>query len=198
MHALDSMPSHYCGRYDDDDFTADIMCCACTQCGQYYPATNKIGKTCSWYSSLLSSGFAWGAEVAARTKYDDEDFTAEILCCAYNIATTTTTTTTYECTDASQYSGGPVGKDDTDCYYHSQWVPQKCGQDDDDDFTADIMCCACTQCGQYYPSTNKIGKTCSWYSWLSSTGAEELAFARTQYDDEDFTAEILCCAYNSE
>jgi len=68
--------SNRCGDYDDDDFTADTMCCACQNNGKCFNtdngATDDGGDSCDWYAdNSHRCGY-----------YDDDDFTANLMCCA--------------------------------------------------------------------------------------------------------------------
>ena len=75
-----------CGAYDDDDFRANEMCCACSggsptplntaiQCvDQNRGAKDNGGDGCDWYGQMTNSLSCGG--------YDDADFDAGSMCCA--------------------------------------------------------------------------------------------------------------------
>jgi len=69
---------NWCGTYDDADFTANDMCCACgggvpTCVDTNNGATDTFGDSCvSWYDANPSS----------CGNHDDTDFTSNEMCCA--------------------------------------------------------------------------------------------------------------------
>jgi hypothetical protein len=58
-----------CGSYDDDDFSASTVCCACDG-GRREDPTDSYGDGCEWY--VHNNAFCGS--------YDDADFTAAELC----------------------------------------------------------------------------------------------------------------------
>ena len=72
-----------CGLYDDEDFTASLVCCGCgggTQevtlaCEDDLSITDQFGDNCEWYAD----------NTAECGSYDDDNFTASVACCACKI-----------------------------------------------------------------------------------------------------------------
>merc|ERR1712226_1119554 len=174
-----------CGFFDDDDFAANTMCCACgggnRQAVDGYPwcdntnfdFTDTTGDDCAWYDSFPETcgGF------------DTADFKSNDMCCACGGG--------YEmqCEDTSL---GFTDRGGDNCAWYADRRDQ-CGNFDDEDFRANEMCCTCG--GGSIPSTctndnptgagDTAGDRCAWYdSNPSSCGA---------YDDEDFRANDFCC-----
>ena len=122
-----------CGLYDDNDFIAAYMCCVCGggllggDCeDQDQVVSDAYGDGCAWYNDNTDQCGV----------YDDDDFTAAILCCSCG--------------------GGLGGNELSYCYDDTsvtdaygdgcEWYDDNqdsCGSYDDDDFIASSACCSC-------------------------------------------------------
>merc|ERR1719327_498127 len=124
--------------------------------GYYYPGD------CSWSYYAYWNGYYCGS-------YDDEDFTASDMCCicgggagsvtAMPTATPSLAPTAYW--DLGCTTG--IGTEDNygdscdDWYDSTSRCPANGGTNyDDDDFTADDMCCACTNAGTVAPTPSPV------------------------------------------
>ena len=74
---------NWCGNYDDSDFSANAMCCACGGgCGDSDDgATDAYDNGCSVYSTEAATGWSSGYGNWCGN-YDDSDFSANDMCCA--------------------------------------------------------------------------------------------------------------------
>ena len=169
-----------CGDWDDDDFRANDMCCACdgglsTQDLTCHNSNQGLGDSfgdkCGWYS-LNPSGC--GA-------YDTEEFVAAAMCCGCEGG----------CYDVNASFTDSTGDD---CGWYDRY-PDTCGEYDTEFFSANDMCCACR--GGYQVEVEQIcsdtnndigdvgGDQCDWYERNSGYCG--------YYDTEDFVASAMCC-----
>jgi len=121
-----------CGDYDDDDFEAKEMCCVCgggsTEALKYgcintdNDATDSDGESCSDYTNTYC-GIS-----------DDSDFKSNDMCCVCNGGQTT-----LSCVDTDSGTSGDKDGDYCEDYIDYTW----CGEYDDEDFTANELCCTC-------------------------------------------------------
>jgi len=189
---------HQCGRWDDADFTATSLCCACGGgCNDNdNGALDSESNSCEYYTD----------NVDQCSLLDDQDFTAELMCCqcmgAAHATTSSPDTTTEAAPETSTSASSPIttcadtdfGATDTygdDCSWYIGQSFDQCGRYDDADFTAVSMCCACGGgCADTnFGALDAGDKDCSWYA-LSD--AHTLACG--EYDDDDFSASEMCCA----
>ena len=150
----------YCGTdYDDDDFTVQDMCC---ECGGVDGFVDTTGLTCSqnWCTSSDGGGGyqCWAVD---GDPYSCSEGSADLTGASATTGWWPWTSTWYEytcctadacsslsyCSDTDN-SATNLDGDPCDEYYHN---PEWCGPDyDDDDFTANDMCCVCGGgCGAY-------------------------------------------------
>ena len=133
-----------CGYYDDDDFSAFTMCCACEGRTMLYPELNlaSTAKTntklpvvnlsncldTDFTTDLTGDGCSWYTEFSHTCgDYDDDDFSAATDCCACGGG--------FRWEDPTDSAG-----DGCDWYVdNTAWS----GSFDDDDFVAADLCPAC-------------------------------------------------------
>ena len=147
-----------CGSYDDDDFKANDMCCACGGGGRaraQYSAEPEIDDICpdSVASTEESCLKAFPEEL---TKFCED--TAEDATDAYG--------------DGCEWSRRGVRNILTQNFgnlivlltiRYDDHSPDYCGDYDDDDFTANDMCCACAVCEDTAgDATDSYGDGCEW------------------------------------
>ena len=193
-----------CGSaYDTPNFTATSMCCACGGgrtvtssseiCQHSHSTVDTEGDTCTHY---LKYNFGTGCDGT----YDDDDFTASEMCCGCHNGTGPTV---MSCVDLDFEKRDTRGKSCTSEDYDSG----SCGLYDDEDFTANQMCCDCgggfswglesldeewdASAPYCYDDTgngelDSTGDTCG--SFLNS----DVSYCST-FDDSDFTASEMCC-----
>ena len=114
-----------CGQFDDDDFTASEMCVACG--GGRFAATDRAGDSCSWYAGRHDECGMW----------DDEDFMAFRDC--YECASAPCTEQ-QAASQATTFTATDSAGDGCAWYIEN---PSSCGAWDDEDFSANDVCCAC-------------------------------------------------------
>jgi len=181
----------WCGAFDDDDFTASEMCCACTDPDAFYYFNLAALESCfnldevEWTTDSFGDGCAWYKENPGYCGvYDTDDFKANELCCDCEGGLPFEA----DCEELN-FGFGDVGGDKCDWYANN---PEQCGWWDTDYFDASSMCCACeggatTVCanesGPYKDSGGEDG--CEWY-----VGNEEWCGF---FDDDDFESKY-CCA----
>ncbi|CAK0871785.1 unnamed protein product [Prorocentrum cordatum] len=220
----------YSPFYDDADFTAAEMCCACgggeataTCADTSEEAIGTNGGGCEWWTD-------YAQYCAYDYLYDDSDFTAGDMCCACgggeggdSTAPTPSSPTPAPmsspnpatCADTSEEA---IGTNGGGCEWWTDYA-QYCAYDylyDDSDFTAGDMCCACgggeggdstaptpsspTPAPTSSPnpatcadtSEEAIGTNgggCEWWTDYAQYCAYDFL-----YDDSDFTAGDMCCA----
>jgi len=174
----DTFPNS-CGDWDDDDFTASSMCCACDGGFTAVEAcqdTNEglgdsFGDKCDWYTSNPS-----GCGL-----YDTPDFVAAAMCCACEGG----------CTDITLGATDTTGDG---CAWYNQY-PDTCGNYDTDYFKAGEMCCVCNgglrvEIEEVCQDTNNgfgdtTGDQCDWY--------ERNPGYCGNFDTLDFVASAMCC-----
>ena len=126
----DTFPNS-CGDWDDDDFTASSMCCACDGGFTAVEAcqdTNEglgdsFGDKCDWYENNPGNCSGY---------YDTANFKVESMCCECGGGNDL-------CYD-SPNAGGDTYGDGCDWYVGNEaW----CGAYDHADFIASAVCCAC-------------------------------------------------------
>ena len=160
----------WCGRFDDDDFNSNAMCCGCgggERCLSNVHARDSYNDSCVEYEMSPH----WCG------KYDTETFVASRDCCA---------------------CGGGIGhclsseKTDKDGFSCGAYEasPSWCGLYDSDSFVASKECCSCGG-GHLCHDTNEGGMDsngdgCSYYfSNPKECGA---------FDTETFIAQQMCCS----
>ena len=121
-----------CGMYDDDDFVAGDVCCACdggywAQCTDLDAGATDSGEDpCTWYD----------VNVDSCGMYDDDDFKAHEVCCACYGGDWELGCVDYDFDTADSFGDGCE-------WYTDKGNWSECGMYDDDDFTASRDCCAC-------------------------------------------------------
>ena len=187
-----------CGDYDDDDFVAKEICCACNGGSSPVDPDEVLTEyTCSNLDNgAVDSGFddcSWyDNHQGSCGEYDDDDFIADRMCCAC-----VESNANEESCIHSSY-GALDSRDDSCVWYATHEA--SCGDFDDDDFVASVMCCQCgggitrtgdaSAVGTCFSTSHGAGDSsengCYWYtSSQDSCGA---------FDDDDFVASEMCCA----
>ena len=111
----------------------------CYDSNMTYADTGDDG--CIWYSQ--------GTNYMTCGVYDTEDFKANEMCCACGGGSEVPVVYSMECGEQN-FGATDNGGDGCDWYFRSQSNRDRCGNYDDDDFTASLMCCACGG-GKDYP-----------------------------------------------
>ena len=164
-----AVPSYCPTYYNDADFSPADMCCHCgggttdaSAVPDPNPSPSPTQATFDWGCTNSANGRTgmygytcayWGFTSYPNyycASYDDDDFTANDMCCVCSAPTqsptspaptTSTPPPTVPCFDTSNGAVDPYS-DGCDDY---QMYPSWCGDGtyDDDDFSHDDMCCAC-------------------------------------------------------
>ena len=151
--------THWCGSYDDTDFSSSTMCCACgggrhnvahsppspppppvcndtdTSAGSNSAVTDRYEGSCNDYRSNT----VWCGN------YDDDDFSSNTMCCACGGGSTTVQHSPPPppapppCNDTAAGATDSYGDPCSDYLTNPGW----CGGYDDEDFSSNDMCCAC-------------------------------------------------------
>jgi hypothetical protein len=180
-----------CSVWDDDDFSAydDCMACGGGYCHDTEDAYDSYEDGCDWYE----------ADPAGRCNgaYDWAGFTANEDCCAceYYWYAAVSLHEDETCYDSDPNYCADTGGDY--CYWYAEGDNHEyCGRFDDDDFNAEVYCCACgggssTSDATCYWDTSDYATDltedgCEWYdAYPDSCG---------YWDDEDFDAVNMCCS----
>jgi hypothetical protein len=144
----------HCGKHDDPDFSANVMCCRCgggsTSTIQTISTTDGLscsdtangaldvaGDGCDWYNEHDTDGDHCG-------KHDDPDFSANVMCCRCGGGSTFTiqTISTTDGLSCSDTANGALDAAGDGCDWYMSFNGQ-CGTYDDHDFSANVMCCHC-------------------------------------------------------
>jgi hypothetical protein len=192
----------WCGiaSYDDDDFTADTLCCACGGGQMSKKGTAKAAKVAAKKAAKRAAG-------RGRTRPSPSPLPL--------------------CSDSDGNANGDSAGDTCADYYDN---PDWCGGEyDDDDFSSDTMCCACgggglqvvhagdkseadkakakkaeakmakkkaasltrarpdPSCSDAEAGADAAGDTCADYY-------EDTKWCNGKFDDDDFEAKSMCCA----
>ena len=142
--------TNWCGNYDDSDFTAEEMCCACgggtgaapspRSTPQPSPQPMTPAPTIACYDTNDGALDLWGDGCNTYSAnpswcdsdaYDDNDFTVHDMCCACGGGT--------PCADTDDGSADPYGNG---CEEYSE-TPDWCGEYESPHFSSEILCCAC-------------------------------------------------------
>lgn len=167
-----------CGLYDDEDFVAASMCCACQ--GGCMDATlgrgDVGGDGCEYYELQPEMCGMW----------DTATFKASERCCACSGGIQAVHLHQI-CWDTNN-GAGDVTNDGCDWYERN---PGYCGNYDTESFKAQEMCCTCGggSSGSCYDTNNGFGDTagdkCEWYNAHPDSCGN--------YDTADFNAGEMCC-----
>ena len=182
----------WCGLYDGEEFSSNMMCCGCGGGGSEANCPSScFGQTCDYYTAYTC--------VELETTYS---CTCDgCLCGAGSPSPTVSLAPTITCintdgTTTDEYGNGCAGY---------QANPDWCEYYDDFDFTSSLMCCVCGGGADATPSaapttltpgptachdldgdaTDPYGGGCVSYTepaWCES------------YDDVDFSSGTMCCA----
>lgn len=130
-----------CGVFDSDEFNAASQCCACGGGTQAPPVTacehtsggalDSGSDDCDWYDGRTESCGV----------YDDDDFTASQHCCGCGGGQTVTVAAAEAVCEDTEGGARDSGNDSCSWY---EMYPHRCGDYDDEDFTASSMCCTCS------------------------------------------------------
>lgn len=185
----------WCGYYDDADFTASEMCCACQDVQSVVAWNLSYTEDCSDTDEWLGVADSWGDGCEWYDNnpgycgvFDTADFQSDKHCCS--------------CAGGINWDGFCSDSNDgwTDSYgdgcdWYVGWE-YTCGDYDTDYFKANEHCCSCGAGAQGYCTWDSKdfgdigGDGCDWYE------GENKSWCGV-WDDEDFEA-AYCCQCNTD
>ena len=207
----------YCGNYDDSDFSSTDMCCGCGGGERTAPPSVSPVPTANCFdtdfgvmgSLLWSDGItyqlpcSWWITMTQCDTYnaDDSDWTQSEMCCACGGGSTTAAPSVSPvptpvpseqplwCEDLDNGALDPYGGSCADPYDDNVGY---CGQYDDSDFSSLDMCCVCGGGRNVFVCSDTAGSAVD-KAGLDCTTYDEHPEICGQYDDADFSSEVMCC-----
>lgn len=140
--------SSYCGSFDDGDFRANEMCCACNGGSEWdgvveaiyavcadstHGASDTSGDGCDWYE--INTGYCG--------VFDTQSFVSSRMCCTCGGGSDWIDTGDYSYDVCEDTSYGATDMAGDGCSWYSDAAFGQCGDYDDSDFTATSQCCVC-------------------------------------------------------
>ena len=177
--------SSECGNYDDQDFNANTMCCACGGGLQNSAACTDTASGATDTANFDCASYLYYPEYCGLYDQSDLSFVANEMCCECGGGSTYAPPDTGACMSVDILNTDTQGNDCS--WYLSN--SGDCGSYDQSDYSFQAtFCCECS--GGWFDTdsgptdTNSNGCT----SYIGNTGN------CGNYDDDDFTANDLCTA----